>query len=325
MAGRREPPPSPPTAATLAVGGLVAARMPEPLVVLLVTHEWGRPEPRPDLHDGLEVGVVLSGEQERHWQDRVTTLGPGDIWLVNTLEPHAWRFTRPGLVVVLEFAPAFLGPALPGEMPWLAPFSVPPAQRPEVIGAAMRRDTLAIAEEFRQEIEARGRGWVSAVKINLMRLLLLLTREWKPPEGRIGAGQGLSHEVQRVMPALDALRARPEARLALAEVAAACGLSATQFNRVFRAAMGTSFREFALRSRVSAAARQLLETDLTTEGIAERTGFTDHSHLHRMFVRYYQCTPRQYRLLRGITPRLGASPYPVEGQEAPAGQGATVR
>jgi AraC-like DNA-binding protein len=281
---------------------MVAARVPAPLAAFLVTDEWGGLEPRLDLHDGLEIGVVLSGAQERHWQGHVASFGPGDVWLGNVLEPHAWRFTHPGLVAALDFAPEFLGPDLPGERPWLTPFSVPPALRPQVTTAAMRREVLTIGEEFRSEIEARGRGWVSAVKIGVMRLVLALTREWTPPEGFADASQGLPRDLKRVLPALEALRARPEARLTPAEAALTCGLSVTQFNRVFRSSMGTSFSEFALRSRVSAAAKQLLATDLTLEDIAERTGFSDHSHLHRMFVRYYHCTPRHYRVLRGVTP-----------------------
>jgi len=77
--------------------------------------------------------------------------------------------------------------------------------------------------------------------------------------------------------------------------AKACGLSRDCFIRSFRSLMGVSFRQFAVRHRLSKAAEQLLKTDLPIKAIAHEWGFTDASHLHRLFTQHYGCTPQAYR------------------------------
>jgi AraC-like DNA-binding protein len=38
-----------------------------------------------------------------------------------------------------------------------------------------------------------------------------------------------------------------------------------------------------------------MTSEMSAEAIAAEVGFADGSHLHRMFVRHYGCTPGQYR------------------------------
>jgi len=73
--------------------------------------------------------------------------------------------------------------------------------------------------------------------------------------------------------------------------------------------MGLSYGKFCLRSRLAAAAQALLDTDLPVQAIADRTGFSDGSHLHRSFASHYGCTPTDYRR-RALTtlPTTNGSP-----------------
>ncbi len=59
--------------------------------------------------------------------------------------------------------------------------------------------------------------------------------------------------------------------------------------------MGISFAQFRLRTRIVAASNLLLTTDISSEAIAEQTGFVDPSHFHRTFVKQHGCTPLDYR------------------------------
>jgi AraC-like DNA-binding protein len=65
--------------------------------------------------------------------------------------------------------------------------------------------------------------------------------------------------------------------------------------------MGVTFGRFALRARLHQAAHLLLHTGIPIDTIAKDTGFADGSHLHRAFVRTYDCTPAQYRKRRRAT------------------------
>ena len=97
------------------------------------------------------------------------------------------------------------------------------------------------------------------------------------------------------MPALSLAHLSFERRVEPREAADACGLSLSWFHRIFRDTMGMSYAKFCVRARLGFAARQLLDTDLSVEVIAEQTGFADASHRHHHFTRQYRWTPAQYR------------------------------
>ncbi len=156
---------------------------------------------------------------------------------------------------------------------------------------------LGIGQELQHEVATRGNGWVGAVRINLLRMLLLLAREWSP-ESHGAPGKTRSRQLLRLVPALTLVYTRLGQRTAIPEAAATCNLSITQFSRVFRETMGVSFGEFCLRARLAAAAGHLLDGNDSLQSIATQTGFNDASHLHRSFRKRYGCTPGAYRAHR---------------------------
>ncbi len=94
------------------------------------------PEPTPlklDYHSALELGMVLEGEHERHYEDLVMRAGPGQVWLCAMWEPHGWRGSVPGTrELVIIFIPELLGDERVEGLSWLDVFSRPPAERPQL-------------------------------------------------------------------------------------------------------------------------------------------------------------------------------------------------
>lgn len=258
------------------------------------------PRPTPlqiDLHEGIEVGVVLSGEQERHYPDWTINLTAGDVWLQPMWEPHGWRAAAPDTnSLILIFLPEFLADEKIGELPWLSLFAAPAQLRPWVRDSKLRAKALLIGEEIAEEITRREHGWLAAVRLGMLRLLFALSRQWSPPTEPPDLSRVKTSNLSRVMPAIALIQERRPGSVSVQEAAAACGLSRSRFNSIFRQTMGTSFGQFSLRARLGFAAHRLLTTDLTVEAIAQRAGFVDASHFHRTFVRHYGRTPAQYRI-----------------------------
>lgn len=265
------------------LGGVVAYREPTALDT--------------DMHEAYEMGILLRGQQDRHFEDLVMTMNPGDVWFCGAWEPHGWRAREANTEeLVLQFLPSFLGEEMLEGMSWLTVFSAPPSQRPGVKTPEERAAMMALAEELRTEMKEKRRGWLAAVRLGVLRGLLTLSRTWEP----VGAG-GRQRPVQpgtlgRVMPAVRLVHSHPARRLSLREAAAACGLSVSQFGYTFRHAMGLSFGKFCMRTRLAYVSRLLLTTDLPVESIAEESGFADASHLHHAFSKVYGCTPARYRV-----------------------------
>ena len=260
------------------------------------SHHSGPTTLEVDVHRGLELGVLLRGEEERVFQDFSTIARAGDVWLSAMWEPHAWRATVPGTqAVVCTFLPEFIGEESLLGVSWLTPFAAAPGKRPRVRTPQMRRHMLDIGMELHREVVSKHPGWQSALRIGILRVLLCLIRQWESPEPRGGGGPIYASSLSRVMPVLEIVHGDPGKRVSVSEAASACGLSRSRFMTVFRQTTGLSFAAFRLRARLAFAARRLLTTHDTVASIAADAGFVDASHLHHAFVKHYQRTPRQFR------------------------------
>ncbi|MGB5942990.1 MAG: helix-turn-helix transcriptional regulator [Leeuwenhoekiella sp.] len=64
----------------------------------------------------------------------------------------------------------------------------------------------------------------------------------------------------------------------------------------FKRDTGQSLHNYIITQRLDSAMDKLINTDFTVSQIAFQLGFTDESHLTRMFKKYENCTPKAYRL-----------------------------
>ena len=262
---------------------------------------------------------------------------PGNVALVSSWEPHAWHMTAPNTVaLVVYFVPEFLGDVYFDGLHWLSLFAADPARRPRARTKEARQRLLAIGQEIRTSASGRvaqgeppsltawGLGsrpgsittwilnpsakdrppaWEATVRLWLTRILLILYQDWEHRQESLERSQTEKGYLGQILPAL-MLGVDGDGRMArvtLDEAAAACGLSVTRFRSLFRSTMGLSFGRFELRRRLALAARLLVTTNESVQSIAEHCGFTDRSHLLRMFRRRYGRTPAGFRREGGST------------------------
>jgi AraC-like DNA-binding protein len=267
----------------------------EPLDAVIVQYE----QPRAleiYMHQCLEVGVLIDGRQEQHYQDFVIHVAPGDVSLIAGWEPHGARILEKGTRrLSLYFVPEFLGEESFEGIHWLALFANRPEERPRVTDEETRQEVLRVGRQLIHEIEQKKWGWQSAVRLGILQMLLNMSRGWKAPEDRVRESQARMNDLARIVPAISLVQQRASLRVSRQEAAALCRLSVSQFALLFRQAMGMTFGKFVIRNRVSRAAELLVATESPLKRIARDTGFSHSSHLHRSFVEYYRCTPGEYR------------------------------
>jgi transcriptional regulator GlxA family with amidase domain len=83
--------------------------------------------------------------------------------------------------------------------------------------------------------------------------------------------------------------------LRLTDLAAACGLSASQFSRAFRRSVGMPPHRWLVQQRVERAKGLLRDSPTSLSEIALTSGFSDQSH----FTRSFSAWPRAARRLNG--------------------------
>jgi len=85
-------------------------------------------------------------------------------------------------------------------------------------------------------------------------------------------------------------------QLSLAQLAQTVALSQYHFARRFREATGTSPHRFVTERRVDRAQRLLTNSALPISVVANECGFSDQSHMTRVFQQWFGATPRAIRL-----------------------------
>lgn len=83
--------------------------------------------------------------------------------------------------------------------------------------------------------------------------------------------------------------------LTLADFARACGMSINTFLRHFRTATGTTPAQAVRRRRIQAVAMELVQGDMSLDGIARTCGFTNRHYLSRVFSSIMGMNPGAYR------------------------------
>lgn len=113
-------------------------------------------------------------------------------------------------------------------------------------------------------------------------------------------------EFRDLLPAIAAL-ADPRRQIALADVAAATGLSPSRVQRVMTDAMGESPKRFQRRTRLELAAVLLMATDARVIDVAMAAGFQNHETFTRAFTDRFGTNPRRWRAARpqALTPVQG--------------------
>ncbi|MGG1678217.1 AraC family transcriptional regulator [Neobacillus sp. NRS-1170] len=101
-----------------------------------------------------------------------------------------------------------------------------------------------------------------------------------------------------IQQAIDYIKENHQRNITLNEIAQYCCLSRYHFSHLFKKEVGLSLIDYLNRLRIDKSLSYLEMTDLPISEIADRTGFHDANYFSRMFKKYMQFSPTDYRLAR---------------------------
>lgn len=102
--------------------------------------------------------------------------------------------------------------------------------------------------------------------------------------------------------AIEFIQANLAGDIRLADIAADAGQSLFHFARTFRAATGLTPHRYLTLARVEKVRTLLRDSDRSLAAIADEAGFSDQSHMSRVFRNWTGSTPKQFRTLCGDAP-----------------------
>ncbi len=254
------------------------------------------------LHDNLEVGYCYSGSGIFVVENKVFSFRAGDVNVINEREVHLAQSTA-GTVSEWAFVsmdPIGLLGANEDEVSLLETASL---CGPEFCNILAGREHPDIAQTVRRLIEELRRGqsgWRSAVRGLVWTLMVQLHR--LPGQTPVSEEAVDRRPMERIAPALHYAASHFAESIRVEQLARQCGMSLTNFRRVFNTATGRSPVEYLINLRIQMAASLLRHTTRAIAEIAMAVGYPTLSTFNRHFRRLQAMSPRDWRRGSGRQP-----------------------
>ena len=253
-------------------------------------------------HDYHEFFVALSGKGDfRSGNDRFQ-FQPGDVVLVDPLKIHGvLRMEREHAPLVVLFPAEAVAPGgAPIDLGFLAAWDrrpdllVPRLEGSSPAAGAVHRSVLGLARCWFES--APGGARPQMLKLQLLDLLLQLRRAFIDCDARIPEERTARAEREaRLGRVLEHVAQHFHGRVSQPEVARVAGMSISRFRVFFKETTGWGFADYLRELRLERAARLLRESAGSVAEVAYQTGFSDQSHLQRLFKARYAICPLAYR------------------------------
>ena len=144
------------------------------------------------------------------------------------------------------------------------------------------------------EAKSPGLGGAMYAEAAARQLVVHLLRNYASVSVRPAAEAGCFSEGQS-RTILEFIDAHLDGTIDLATLAATVNMGACTFSRYFRRTFGIAPYSFVMERRLECARRLLAETGVPTKTVASMCGFSDQSHLARLFARRYGMPPARFR------------------------------
>jgi len=180
-------------------------------------------------------------------------------------------------------------------------------------GGAPVRDARLVALEdafcARPDVLQRARldtlvEWALSVRADapqlpaIVELMLHLVADAPRIEGELQRQRGAG--LERLRPAIEALRRDPAHAPGAEQAAALCAMSPAWFSRRFKRQIGLSWSDYVRTHRLHLASQRLLDGRGSVAAIAGSLGFSSPSHFGDLFLRRFGMTPAAYRKRGGV-------------------------
>lgn len=249
-----------------------------------------RPVETPSSGRGLLVGIALAaGHRRRIFDGNRSTLchfDPGSCYIRPFSERYRADMETDFDFCLLEISPdALQGTLAELELPATDGIYCAPGQSDPVLGH--------LAQALLPSLAAPSMAAALFVDHVVGAMQMHLVRRYHGGTPRDRRSRGLSRtELAR---AKEMLAAGLDGQILVGDIAAACGVSRSHFIRGFRAATGVTPYHWLLRQRVARARDLLVQSDLPIADVAVSCGFSDQSHMTRVFTRITGSTPGAWR------------------------------
>ena len=270
----------------------------EPLLVeQFEADQWTLPV---HTHNHFELILIQAGRGDHLVNDNRFAYQAGAVFLLSPSDSHCFTIREKTRFYCLSFTELYLARLLSTNThSWLA--GEEPAWRlyrsqsgSLITDPAEGQKLMALVEIILAEQYSPGPLFANPVVESLMSLILHLLTRQSAQAGLTARQTASSSLTQRMMAYVCRYISEPDF-LRLEKMAATFNYSQGHLGTLFKQEVGESIQQYIIRYKLKLVETRLSLSTMTISQIADEFGFSDVSHLTKLFKRYYHHTPTHYR------------------------------
>lgn len=256
-------------------------------------------------HEEIEFTLVLSGCINIKLSNLSVRLNTGEGYLLNQNRLHSVRSVDDDdcEVAIFKFHPSFLFGY--GQTSMSVKYLTPLLSSPFLHYMTLKREDPVSAQILDYIAEAhalcqeKSYGFELLVKSNLCRVWhLLLPYAQTPSETASSFSTQTLTDSVRVKQAILFIEENHSEPLSLEQIASAMHLSKSECCRCFQRCLGITPFEYLMKFRIFESTRKIScgdEAAKSIAGLAASVGFNSASYYNKLFKKYLNCTPSEYK------------------------------
>ncbi len=242
-------------------------------------------------HDELELLPVYHGELIAIVDGIEHAAHGGDVLFINSRVPHMTLTRTLGTVSgLLQFKENdFISREITKIIKYSARFKTLSNDSVSVIHS---QELISYIDEIIKESAERQKAYEVYIRAGICKILGFLYRNnfLSDPEEMYN-----QKEVQRILPVISYINEYYSENVTLEEMSDMLGFDKSYFCRIFKSATGATFTEYLNFVRICRAEKLLSNSKSSILDISETVGFSSLSYFNRIFKKYKNCSPRDYR------------------------------
>lgn len=248
----------------------------------------------PHYHDETEILYVNRGALIVSINGSDITVKSGSVMLLSPRIPHSTRFPEGGGgYTMLQFRlENYLGDNI-NVGKYFSRF-IQSASVPYTVFESP--ELCSVIDKVFLEYEEKKTEYILVIKGLIYNVVALLIREGILPKSNIT----YSEPILKVLPSISYIEEHYNEKITLEEIASVQRLAPSYFCRLFKKASGTGFVDYLNFVRICKSERMLSHSDKSILEISYELGFSSVSYFNRLFKKYKNCTPSEYRSAQSI-------------------------
>ena len=272
----------------------------------LRTHQGGEFQQQLHTHDYIQIAYVLSGVCNHRISDKSLKVCKGDLFIIPPGMAHSLNSIehKPFELMLLDFLPFMVHQELEtytDSLRSILRFSEQGEEedaspRQPWLHIEMGKQTLVeeLLRDIREELDMREAGYEFSVRINLVKLLILIDRENRRMLQH-SVRSSVEGEAGPVKEAIRFVQSNYSQDIRLWQGARAANMAPAYFCQRFKKETGRTFVEFLQMTRIQRARELISRGELPITDISFQVGFQNLSHFIRTFKKQTGLTPSQYK------------------------------